>query len=55
MLVIGSFKNAEYWVPPKSTETELVFNMSYGCFLCTSSLKSTVLDGLYVTLSWTFL
>lgn len=39
----------------KTTEAEIVFNISYGFFLCASSLKSTILDGFYITLSCTFL
>ena len=45
MLIIGSLKNAEYWIIPRSTEAEIVFNISYGFFLCVSSLNSTILDG----------
>lgn len=55
MFIIGSLKNAEYWIMPRSTEAKIVFNISYGFFLCVSSLKSTILDGFYITLSCTFL
>lgn len=55
MLITGNLKNAEYWIIPRSTEAEIVFNISYGFFLCVSSLKSTILDGFYITLSCTFL
>lgn len=45
MLIRESFKNTEYWVPPRSTETEWAFNKSYGWLLFTSRSKSTDLGG----------
>lgn len=47
MLIRESFINTEYWVPPRSTETEWAFNKSYRWLLFTSQSKNTDLGGIF--------